>query len=437
MHNRIKIKRRGKQKYYAAEIPLQYRQPDEPRREIMATSREELTRKYEQEIERRKQGLDRNAGKRPLSVFLEHEFLPFYRNEVEPQTWCDYRFHIQTHIGPSLGAIQLDGLTTRQIDQWMLSIRSKESERTGKPLSDRTIDYAFSVLRRALQFAVDWRYIAFNPASARVRVARRRKKTKVVTLRFLTPEQAKTLLGAVREHRYEALYTLALTTGMREGELLGLKWADLNLDESRLTVNHSLAHTKRKKGESGERFFLKGPKTVGSRRTIDIPQVTVTALRQHVKRQAEMKRAAADEWSEQNFVFTSRRGTPLDRSNALHQFQEILKDHNLPKIRFYDLRHTHASLLIAEGVHPKKIAERLGHASIKLTMDTYGHLFEGSDHESAERMDRLFGASAPGRAPHIEEGGKILVFRTPAKKLHADKNADTTAQLEIAATTSD
>jgi integrase len=100
---------------------------------------------------------------------------------------------------------------------------------------------------------------------------------------------------------------------------------------------------------------------------------------------------AGDLWKEGNFVFTSRFGKPLDTSNVLHDFHEILNNAGLPKVRFYDLRHTHASLLIAEGVHPKKIAERFGHASIKLTMDTYGHLFEGSDRESAERMQRIFG----------------------------------------------
>jgi len=101
--------------------------------------------------------------------------------------------------------------------------------------------------------------------------------------------------------------------------------------------------------------------------------------------QDELRLAAGDDWTEEDYIFTSRAGTPLDRANALHRFHEVCKDNGLPKIRFYDLRHTHASLLIAEGVHAKKIAERLGHASIKLTMDTYGHLFEGSDRESAER----------------------------------------------------
>jgi len=424
MRNRIKIKWRGKRKYFATEIPQQYRQTGEPRKELMATSREELERKYDEEVASRKLKLDRAAGRRPLSDFLVNEFLPFYRNEVEAQTWCDYRHHIESHIAPRLGAVRLDELTTRHVDQWTLSLRSVTSKRTGRPLSDRTIDYSLAVLRRALQFAVDWRYIAFNPASSRVRAARRRRRVKCSTLRFLVPEEAKRFLVAVRGDRFDALYTLAITTGMRQGELFGLMWGDVDLAAAKVTVNHSLAHTKRKKGEAGERVVLKGPKTVGSRRTIEIPQVTVAALQSHVQHQSELREVAGESWVESGFVFTSRRGTPIDRGNALHRFQDILKEQGLPRIRFYDLRHTHASLLIAEGVHPKKIAERLGHSSIKLTMDTYGHLFDGCDRESAERMDRLFGSHQDSLEASSSARDNVIEFPRRARRPNADKNAD-------------
>jgi integrase len=237
---------------------------------------------------------------------------------------------------------------------------------------------------------MDWRQIAEDPTSARVRVARRRKKGRASKIRFLTPDQAKKLLAITSGDRFETLYLLALTTGMREGELFGLKWSDLDLERRLLTVNHSLSQTKRKKGEKRERVVLKGPKNVRSRRTIEIPDVAVASLQGHAAHQAELKRAATDKWTDEGYVFTTRLGKPLDRGNALHRFQRILENNELPKFRLYDLRPTHASLLIAERVHPKKIAERLGHASIKLTMDLYGHLFEGSNRESAERMDRLF-----------------------------------------------
>jgi integrase len=128
---------------------------------------------------------------------------------------------------------------------------------------------------------------------------------------------------------------------------------------------------------------------------LDIPPVTVSALQGRRRQQDEQRLLAGESWTEQKLIFTTRLGTPVDTSNILHRFQQILKEAGIEKMRFYDLRHTHASLLIAEGVHPKKIAERLGHASIKLTMDLYGHLFDGSDKESADRMQKLFGGDRP------------------------------------------
>ena len=196
-----------------------------------------------------------------------------------------------------------------------------------------------------------------------------------------------------------------ITTGLRKGELLGLKWPDLDLEGARLTVHHSLQFTKRRQGEEGQRWVLKGPKTAGSRSTIDLPTVAVEALQRHQGVQAEQKALAGVDWQDSGFVFTSGRGTPLDTGNALHRFERICEEAGLPRIRFYDLRHTHASRLIHESVHPKKIAARLGHSSIRLTMDTYGHLFDGSDRESADRMDCLFAQTrGPDDSPHRIRG---------------------------------
>jgi integrase len=333
MRNKVKIRRRGKLKYFAIEIPREFREPDERRPEIMATTRDELNQKYEDAIERRRRKLDRDGGKLTVRQFFEAKFLPFYKTEggIEPQTWNDYRFHAENNIVPLLGNVPLEELTARAVDHWTAQLRSRVSERTGKQLSDRTIDYAYAVLRRALQFAVDWRYIAVNPASARSRAAKRRKRVTATKLRHFTPDQARHFQAAVQGNRYEALYILAITTGMREGELFGLKWPDINIDKSRVTVNNALTHTKRKKGEDGERFHLKGPKTQGSRRTIDIPEIAVVALRKHATLQDELRALAGDEWTEQGYVFASRLGTPLDCSNAYIAFRRSAKTMDSPK----------------------------------------------------------------------------------------------------------
>jgi len=286
---------------------------------------------------------------------------------------------------------------------------------TEKGLAARTSQYSYSVLRRALQFAVDWKYIPANPASSRMRAAKRRQTKELSRIQFLAPDEARNFLQAVKGDRFEALYVLAITTGMRQGELLGLQWPDIDLDCGKLTVFRSLHRTKRRRDPADKTpwFELRHPKTAGSRRTLEIPPITVEALRAHALRQRQQRLLADTSWQEQKLIFTTRVGTPVDTTNVLHGFQKILREAGLPKMRFYDLRHTHASLLIAEGVHPKKIAERLGHASIKLTMDLYGHLFEGSDKESAERMQKIFGGGNHATSPAAE---KVVSFSATRKK---------------------
>jgi integrase len=202
---------------------------------------------------------------------------------------------------------------------------------------------------------------------------------------------------------------------MRQGELLGLQWPDIDLDSGKLTIFRSLHRTKRRRDPDDKTpwFELRHPKTAGSRRTLEIPPVTVEALRAHAVRQRQQRLLADSSWQEQKLIFTTRVGTPVDTTNVLHGFQKILREAGLAKMRFYDLRHTHASLLIAEGVHPKKIAERLGHASIKLTMDLYGHLFQGSDKESAERMQKIFGGCDRAESPASE---KVVPFSDSRRK---------------------
>ena len=152
------------------------------------------------------------------------------------------------------------------------------------------------------------------------------------------------------------------------------------------------------------RFQFGPPKTEKSRRTIDFPEFVRDALVEERRRLMELQALAGARWQDDGLVFPSEIGTPLEERNVLRRFQNICKANELPKLRVYDLRHTHASLLIHEGVHPKRISERLGHSSIKLTMDTYGHLFEGSDRDSAAKMEKLLGPK------HKRSGVQICVL---------------------------
>jgi integrase len=385
---------RGGETYYRVDLP-QRLCPDGKRRSVMAKTRNQAFDKAHEELGRWESGLNLDAGEKTVGQFMS-EFLCYYKSDggIALSTLEDYRYHIDSNIVPALGRVKLRELDPRKVDQFLRSLNEKG-------FSPSTVQYAYSVLRRALQFAVDWKYIPVNPASSRMRAAKRRTARQLSKIRFLTAEESRTFIAATRGRLHEALYVLAITTGMRPGEMLGLQWPDIDLSAGKLTIFRALQRIKcrldREPGMPG--YILAQPKTAGSRRTLDIPPVTVEALRQHQAEQRQQRLLAGSRWTEQRFVFTTRTGSPIDISNILHRFQEILKDAGLPKLRFYDLRHTHASLLIAEGVHPKKIAERLGHASIKLTMDLYGHLFEGSDKESAERMQRIFGESCKKSQP--------------------------------------
>jgi integrase len=272
-----------------------------------------------------------------------------------------------------------------------------------------------SVLRRALQFALEWELLDRNPAGARFRVAKRKRTVKPggARIRFLNADQARAFLAAVTEDRHQAFYALAVTTGLRPEELYGLRMADVDLTNRRLTVNQAVAKTRRKKGEKVARFQFGSPKTDRSRRTIDFPRFVADLLVSEIHEAREMRLLVGESWQENGLLFPSQVGTPLEDRNVLRRFQNMCEASGLPKLRLYDLRHTHASLLIHEGVHPKKISERLGHSSIKLTMDTYGHLFEGSDRDSEEKMQKLLGGEP--KAPRL--------LTMPDRSQVADKNS--------------
>ena len=204
----------------------------------------------------------------------------------------------------------------------------------------------------------------------------------------LDPEQAKTLVEQCLDHRLGALFTVAVALGLRHGETLGLRWAeDVELDSGVLHVRQAL---QRRKGG----IFFVVPKSKRSRRSVAMPAVVTAALKTHRVRQLEERMVAGSRWVESGLVFTTRRGTPLDPSNVTKAFHELLVSAGLPRIRIHDLRHTAATLLLAQGVSPRVIMEILGHSQISLTMDTYSHVLPALQREAAEQMDAVLGADS-------------------------------------------
>ncbi len=184
--------------------------------------------------------------------------------------------------------------------------------------------------------------------------------------------------------RLEALYVLALTTGMREGELLALQWKDLDMAGGSLQVRRKVSRI------TNKGFVVSEPKTAKSRRNIPLAPRTLEALKRHRVRQNEQRLALGDAWEDQGLIFANSLGKPLEVSNMTRRsFRPLLVKAGLPQIRFHDLRHSCATLLLSMGIHPKVVQERLGHSQISVTLDTYSHVLPSMQEEAAQRLDAL------------------------------------------------
>jgi len=198
----------------------------------------------------------------------------------------------------------------------------------------------------------------------------------------LDTDQARRFLDAVKADRFECLYVLALSCGIRRGELVGLKWADINLQARTIRINRQLQRMR-----DGGGLYFSQPKNA-SRRTIKLPQTAVEALRSHRKRQVEEQLGAGAKWQANGLVFTTIKGTPLDAQNVTNRsFKPILKKADLPDIPFHALRHKCATLLLTKGVHPTCVQKLLGHQSIRLTLDLYSHWMPPMGEQTAIAMD--------------------------------------------------
>lgn len=203
-------------------------------------------------------------------------------------------------------------------------------------------------------------------------------------MRVLTPEQVRQFLAFTATHDAHAPYVLAITTGMRAGELLGLKWGDINFEAGRLTVQRALQQQ-----NGGKGLVLVTPKTARSRRMIVLGPTTIAALKAHRDRQVFKRREVGEAWQDQGLVFTGPKGGPVDPSWSRQVFYRALEAAKVPKVRFHDLRHTAATLALSQGVHPKVVSDMLGHGSIGLTLDTYSHMLPAMHQQAADALERV------------------------------------------------
>jgi integrase len=310
-----------------------------------------------------------------MAEYLNRWLYEVAKQRTRPMTWRGYEHLVRLHILPTLGRVRLAKLTPQHVHS-LVSQKVREGR-----LSPRTIQYMHSVLRAALNQAVRWRMVHYNAAAmvSTPRVTRRE-------VLALTPANARLLLDAARGDRLEALYSVALALGLRQGEALGLKWADIDFDTGALRVRRASQRVPHQGTQ------LVDTKTERSRRTLVMPPIVINALYAHRGRQAVERLAAGERWVDLDLVFPSERGTLADGPNVTHRFHKLLKRAGLPAMRFHDLRHACASLLLVQGVHPRVVMETLGHSQISLTMNTYSHVLPALQREAADQMEALLSA---------------------------------------------
>jgi len=348
--------------------------PDGPKRKyVYGRKYKDVEKKLAEAMGDAAKGIYFDDKNQTVAQYMERWLEDSARGDLGHRAYHNYKLQIRRHISPAFGRLKPSKLTAAHI-QSLYAAKLRDG------LKPSSVRYIHAVLHRALEQAVRFNLIPFNPAS---RVDPPKIRQEEITP--LDAEQARRFLHAARGDRFKALYVLSLTTGLRMGEALGLRWSDVDLDAGTLRVNRQVQRMR----EGGGLVFSE-PKNA-SRRTVDLPQRAVEALRSHRKQQAEEKLRAAD-YGDAGLVFATGKGTPLDAQNIINRFfKPLLTRAELPDIRWHDLRHTYATLLLARGTHPTYVQKSLGHASVQLTLDRYSHWMPSMGRNTAEGIDEVLG----------------------------------------------
>jgi integrase len=343
-------------------------------RYIYGKTRQAVAEKLAKTIADRDGGLIFDAGKMKLGEYLDRWLSDSVKGTVRASTYERHEAIIRLHIKPSLGRVGLKKLTPAHV-------RGLIGEKLNAGLAPATVRKIHSTLHKALSQAVSDGMVPRNAADVKA------PRPTPEEMRPLSKAEARAFLEAAREtgDRFEALYVLAIATGLRRGELLGLRWDDVDLKRGTLRVGRALVR-------EGGRHALGETKTRRGRRQINLTPRTVNALKTHRKNQLEEKIRRTGLYQDHGLVFASGVGTPLNPENLVKRsFKPLLKKAGLPEIRFHDLRHTCATLLLGRGVHQKFVQELLGHATIAMTLDTYSHYLPSMGGQVVGAMESALG----------------------------------------------
>jgi integrase len=343
---------------------------DGPKRKVIyGKTRAEVSEKLTKALSDRANGIVYDNENITIGEYLDVWLKGSVYGSVRQSTYDRDTNLVNNHIKPVLGSLKLKKLNSAHVQNFYRN-------RLDTGLSASTVRKIHDILRRGLAQAVDWHLTQRNVADV-VKPPRPVPKEIVA----LSTDETRRLLDAAAEDRLEALYVLAVHTGMRQGEMLALRWQDVDIENAVLSVRRTL--TRR-----GGKVAFGEPKTKKSRRSIRLTLQAVDALRAHLERQLRDMEILGDHYQDQGLIFTTDTGAPINPSNLRQRsFTPLLKRAGLPHMRFHDLRHTCATLLLSRGVHPKFVQELLGHATIAITLDTYSHVIPSMGDATAKAME--------------------------------------------------
>ncbi|MEQ8235276.1 MAG: tyrosine-type recombinase/integrase [Syntrophomonadaceae bacterium] len=336
-----------------------------------------------------------------FSAYLEHWLENYCELNLAPKTMQSYKMEIANHIEPQLGSISLEKLTPMHLQTYYVHLQKKgRKDKTGG-LSPRTVVYHHRIIREALKHAFKWQLVIRNVADAVEPPRFKRKEMKV-----MSKEQVLEFIKKIEAHRDYAIIYVALYTGLRQGELLGLTWSNVDLACKTLFVRQQMQYLK------GKGYIYREPKTPKSRREIPLSAEVITLLKEIHREQAQLKLMASPigkdqqdldpslipgeksellEYEDNDLVFCLNNGKPLDPTNLTKRFKKLARKHGHPEMRFHDMRHTFATLMLAAGVEAKKVQDLLGHESIGTTLDTYGHVLPNMRRDAMDRLSQFMG----------------------------------------------
>jgi integrase len=355
-------------------INLGYQGGKLKRQYFYGKTREEVAGKLSEATEKRRQGLPVVFERQTVSQFLDRWLKDCVKSSVRPNTYYSYEQNVRLYLKPHLGPIQLSRLGPQHIQSFM-------NTQLNEGRSPRLVQYQRTVLRCALNQAMKWNLVPRNAATL-VDPPRYNKPEAAP----LNPDEVNKFLKAIKQDPFETLFHVALTLGLREGEVLGLRWQDIDFQTGIVRIRGSLQRIDKK-------LQLVEVKTERSKRSLPIPKSLLSSLKAHRRRQLEQKMLAGAEWKEHDLVFTTGKGMPLFARNVIRSYHRLLSISQVKRRRFHDLRHSCATFLLAKNIPARTVMDILGHSNISLTMNTYSHVMREMLRDAAEAMNAVISQS--------------------------------------------